>query len=488
MLYLKGLDEWPVFSFFEQLTQIPRASGHEEKIASFLCDFAQAHGFWYHCDTMHNVLIRKPGTHTLAHASPVILQGHLDMVCEKRSGTEHDFSAEPLQLALDDDWITARDTTLGADDGIAVAMMLALLDADPATCVHPPLECLFTVQEEIGLCGAGAFDASLLQGRRLINLDSEDEGRVCVGCAGGVRCDFVRAVLPAEPNTLPLSDAQLITLRVDHLAGGHSGMDIGLGRTNANVLCLTLIDEVRTRFPGEVTLASVHGGGMDNAIARTAEATLFCSSEAAAFLRTRAASYQKTFCTADRCGTITIQKQEEMPATVLRETDTEALLQLVRTLPNGVICRSRDFEGLVDVSANLGICHADGTSICCSSSLRAMTKQDMETQKERFVQIARESGFTLSFRGEYPGWEYHPDSALCQLYVETYRDFYGADPVVETIHAGLECGIFCNKIPGLDAISFGPTMQHVHTPDERLSVSSVKRVWNHLCVILAKML
>ena len=267
MLYLKGLDEWPVFSFFEQLTQIPRASGHEEKIASFLCDFAKAHGFWYHCDTMHNVLIRKPGTQTLAHASPVILQGHLHMVCEKRSGTEHDFSAEPLQLALDDDWITARDTTLGADDGIAVAMMRALLDAGPATCVHPPLECLFTVQEEIGLCGAGAFDASLLQGRRLINLDSEDEGRVCVGCAGGVRCDFVRAVLPAEPNTLPLSDAQLITLRVDHLAGGHSGMDIGLGRTNANVLCLTLIDEVRTRFPGEVTLASVHGGGMDNAIA-----------------------------------------------------------------------------------------------------------------------------------------------------------------------------------------------------------------------------
>ncbi len=469
-----------VFGFFHQIAEIPRGSGNEKQIADFLCAFAQERQLYYYRDSVHNVLIKAPATPDRVGAEPVILQGHTDMVCE--STEPYDFQTRGIVPVESGTWLHAQQTTLGADNGIAVAMMLALLDGGPGAS-HPPLECLFTTQEETGLIGAGKFDYSKITAKRMINLDSEDEGRACVGCAGGCRCDFFREVRRADADPNPI----VLRITAKGFAGGHSGMDIAKGRTSANVLLSTVLAEAWHKAKNAPCLYAFSGGKMDNAIARSAQAVISCDAQTDAFLRQRCADYQDTFSADDRDGTLCCEPLEAPGEMPLSLQDADAFLSLCQALPYGVIRFSETLDGLVDTSANFGVCRVSGEGISLAVSIRAIEAAEKEKLKTRLQTVADTWGFSLSFRGDYPGWTYHDDSPIKELYLRTYRALYGAEPVIETIHAGLECGVIQSHIPGLDAISIGPDMEHVHTPAERLSIPSVKRVFAHLKYMLEEM-
>lgn len=464
---LENLEPKNVFRFFEELTKIPHGSGNMDAVSTWATEFARDRGLKFRRDSLGNVVVRKPASPGYEDHPPVILQGHLDMVCVSDPGVEHDFQKDPLKLVLDGDWLRADGTTLGGDDGAAVACMMAVLD--DGSIPHPPLEAVFTVDEEIGLLGAGGLDCSDLQGRRLINLDSDEEGVFTVGCAGGARCDLTLS-LPVES-----ADGALCTLDLSGLPGGHSGAEIHKNIPNANRMlaqCLQALPDAR--------LVSLYGGEQDNAIPNRAKAVFLLPENQAGY----ASDKLRPLTGGAVCD---FKWAGHASADALSAADSRKIVGMILSAPNGVQAMEPDLPGQVRTSLNLGILRLDGGTARVTWSVRSSSGDEKEALVGKLREIASASGASFGRRGDYPAWSYRPDSVLRDTMVRVYRERFGKDPVVMTIHAGLECGLFSEKMPGLDAVSTGPDMHDIHTPRERMSVPSVKRTWEFLLAVLAEL-
>lgn len=475
---LKGLQPEEVFSRFEALCRIPHGSRDTKRISDYCVAFAKAHGLKYLQDESNNVVIWKNGTAGYEDHPPVILQGHLDMVCEKEPGCDIDFSTDGLRLKTDGTDVYAEGTTLGGDDGIAVAYALAILASD--TLAHPPLEVVFTVDEEIGMLGATAADLSMLRGRVLLNIDSEDEGVLTVSCAGGATSTIT---LPVEKAPAAGTEYELT---VEGLQGGHSGVEINKGRCNANKLMGELLKRISEDVP--LRLAEIAGGQKDNAIPRACRAVLVTEDEAAfaaAFARAKAAVEETASALEPQllisCRSVGAGTQ------ALTQRDSQNAVELLCALPNGVQAMSSEIPGLVQTSLNLGILLMQQAEIKMTFSVRSSVNAEKEALIASLQATADKHGAAYSQMGDYPAWEYRKDSRLRPLMVAVFEECFGRKPVVEAIHAGLECGILAGKLPGLDAVSFGPDMQDIHTTRERLNIASVARTWKYLCAVLERL-
>ncbi|MBR4426028.1 MAG: aminoacyl-histidine dipeptidase [Oscillospiraceae bacterium] len=478
MAVLDGLAPERVFGFFEELCAIPHGSGNTRAISAHLAAFARDRGLRHIRDAAGNVLIFQPGTPGREGLEPVILQGHMDMVCEKTADCPLDLTKDGLRLAVEGDMVYAEGTTLGGDDGIAVAMMLALLD-DP-TLPHPPLECVFTVDEEIGMLGAAALDVSPLLGRRLLNIDSEAEGVFTASCSGG-------RVVTAE---LPLRRApwqgQAQLLRVEGLTGGHSGVEIDRGRANAVQLLGRLLYVMDRRAP--LRLALARGGGKDNAIPVRAEALLLSADPEAhaAVCEAMGAALREEFAATDPGLRVTLEAAEN-PGLPLDADSSRRLLTALLCMPGGVQAMSPYIPGLVQTSLNLGILETGEDAAQAVFCVRSALESGKEMLTDRIAALAETLGGRVSVSGDYPGWAYRPESPLRSLLTEVYREQYGAEPHIAAIHAGLECGLFAGKLPGLDCVSIGPDLTEIHTPRERMHIASIQRTWALLTETLKRM-
>ncbi len=469
-----------VFHFFQEICKLPHGSGNEKAVSDFIADFAASKGLEYRQDEVYNIVVKKPAAKGYETAPTIILQGHLDMVCEKNADTIHDFTKDPLSLRIDGDFISAEGTTLGADDGIAVAYMLAVLDDD--TLPHPAVEAVFTVGEEVGMDGARALDVSDLNGTLFLNMDTEQEGRLLAGCCGGRRA---KLYLPIVREHAP-AWGKAFALKIRGLKGGHSGADIHLQRASAN----RLMGRVLERIIGTVAcrLSSMDGGLMDNAICREATAVLVLSEadyyKAAEAVAEMEKEFLSEYAYCETSIRITLEPMPEKIEKVFTADTARKALDILQILPYGVQTMCLDMPGLVESSSNIGIVRTTDDYVFFDNALRSSVPGRKEEMYERIRIIARLTGAELKYTGEYPGWKYNPHSKLLAIAQKSYYDLFGHDAVVEAIHAGLECGIFADKIPGLDLLSIGPTMEDVHTPDEHLSISSTVRTWELLKEIL----
>ena len=477
MPILDHLEPQAVFSYFEQLCAIPHGSGNTKEISDHLVRFAAAHHLRHIQDAHNNVIIFSPGTPGYEAAAPVILQGHMDMVCETAPDCAKDMAREGLDLFVDGDMIGARGTTLGGDDGIAVAMALAILDADDIP--HPPLEVVITVDEETGMLGAAALDASVLNGRTMLNLDSEDEGVLTVSCAGG---NVSVCTLPVT--RAPFSGTAL-TVTVSGLLGGHSGTEIDKGRGNANLLMGRVLYAVSERTP--LRLVSVDGGLKDNAIPRESRAVIIVTDAAAAqaAIADMDAALRHEYAAADPDVFVRFDaaRPQQLP---MDEASTQRAVCMLCCLPNGIQAMSRDIPGLVQTSLNLGILTTDASTVQASFCVRSSVTTQKEMLVARLRCLMAQLGGTVTVSGDYPAWEYRKDSPLRERMVAVFREQYGREPKVEAIHAGVECGLFAGKLPGLDCVSFGPDLTEIHTCRERMHIASVQRVWRYTLEVLRR--
>lgn len=468
---LSDLQPKAVMHYFEELCAIPHGSLDTKRISDYCVRFAQERGLGYVQDESNNVVIYKDASPGYEDHPTVILQGHLDMVCEKDGDCDIDFSAEGLRLCHDGEYIFAKGTTLGGDDGIAVAYALALLDASDLK--HPPLECVFTVDEEIGMLGADAMDMSVLKGRLLLNCDSEDEGVLTVSCAGGARSDF-QVPVSREPA------GKCYRVSVEDLLGGHSGVEIHKGRANAN----KVLGDILQKLP--LRLVSIDGGSKDNAIPRAAVAYV-CSEEEDFPARFAALCQEAKRALPETETEVRFTWETATCPDMLTEESSQAVLGLLCELPNGVQAMSRDIEGLVQTSLNLGILETTEAFVRMAFSVRSSVNEEKEALLQQLRDLAGKYHAAYEESGHYPAWEYRKDSLLRDTMVSTYQALTGTPPIVEAIHAGLECGIFCDRLPGLDAVSFGPQMYDIHTSRERLSISSVQQTWRYLLEVLERL-
>ena len=479
---ITGWQPEKLFHFFEEISAIPRGSGNEKGISDYLVAFARERGLWVHQDEAWNVIIKKAGSPGAEDREPVMLQGHLDMVCEKLAGVEHDFTKEGLKLSVKDGVLTAKGTTLGADNGVAVALMLMVLDDEDI--VHPPVECVFTTEEEVGLNGAVALDKSLLRARTMINMDSEEEGVGTVSCAGGLRIECAR---PVRRET---AEGTLVRLEIDGLKGGHSGMDIDKERQNANRLMARVIWQLMKQTDGK--LVDFTGGNKDNAIPRECRASMiYADSEearkaeelAGALADTLAAEitpYEENF-------VCRVEKEEGMSAEALPAEDAKAFVTAMYLAPNGVQSRNMHMDGFVVSSVNMGVVRTEEERLVMVFSPRSSVASLQEEMKARLGLLAETFGFSSSYSGEYPGWSYKEDSRIREVFRESYQELFGKEMKMEAIHAGLECGLFSDALPGLDAIAVGPTLNHVHTPEENLPLDSFERFYKLLKDVLRRL-
>ncbi|MBO5198948.1 MAG: aminoacyl-histidine dipeptidase [Lachnospiraceae bacterium] len=477
----RDLDYKNVLQYFCDISRVPRGSGHNEKISNYLADFAKAHGLRYVQDETLNIIMYKPATPGYENHTPVIIQGHMDMVCVTAPGVEHDFENEPLELFVEDGYLGAKGTTLGGDDGIAVAIGMALLTDD--TIEHPALELLITTDEETGMDGAKNLDASLLKGRYMLNLDSEEEGSVLVSCAGGLGA---RTVLPIKRES---ASGKKVRVTVSGLKGGHSGAEIHRWRTNALLLLARYLFEVRET--AEYAMISMEGGEKTNAIPCLAAADLVVdASEFEEFKEATAAllaKYQNELSAAEPDVMITLTEGDEGRYEIMHPNSFERMLFLLLQAPNGVQAMSAAIEGLVETSLNLGIFKAAGDSALFCYSIRSSVGTAKYFVRDRLAYLAEFMGAEFIPGGEYPAWEYKQNSPLRDLFVRVFTEDYGHAPKVEAIHAGLECGLICEKIPDIDIVSLGPDMRDIHTPKERLGIESTIRVYQFLEHLLAEM-
>lgn len=477
MSVLDHLEPRGVFRFFEELCAIPHGSTHTKAISDWCVAFAEARGLEHWQDAANNVVIIGKATPGYENAEIIILQGHLDMVCEKASDCEKDMTREGLDLAIDGDYVFAKGTTLGGDDGIAVAMALAILD--DASIPHPRIEAVFTTDEEIGMVGAEAMDMSALRGRKLLNIDSEVEGILTVSCAGG---NMSLCTLPVSRTAFT---GTALSVTVDGLRGGHSGVEIDKGRANASVLCGRVLWEIGRKT--DMRLVSVAGGLKDNAIPAAATAQVVVADEQAA--RAAASDLEKAlqneFRVTDPAVRVTVQaaKNTETP---MDEASTARTICMLTCMPNGIQTMSADIAGLVQTSLNLGVLNTRSDCLQASFCVRSSVATEKEMLKNRLVCLMEQLDGTVTFAGDYPAWEYKADSALRELMIDVFREQYGRDPKIEAIHAGLECGLFSGKLPGLDCVSIGPDMHDIHTPRERLSIASTQRVWKYVLEVLKR--
>lgn len=475
MKKLAGLEPASVFGYFEELCAIPHGSRNTKKISDYLVSFAEEHSLRYIQDEANNVILFCDGTCGMEDRPAVILQGHMDMVCEKDAGCTLDMAVDGLDITHDGERIFAKGTTLGGDDGIAVAYAMALL-ADN-TIPHPPLEVVITVDEEIGMLGAKAIDLSELKGRTLINLDSEDEGVFTVSCAGGARATIS---LPVERRTVY---GPCIRLNVDGLQGGHSGAEIHKNRANANKVMGEFMSRIQKIMP--LCLTSLAGGTKDNAIPRTCQATMVAMGIHLERINAIAEELQAE-----------IREKYDEPEAVIQAFDVDALggnslstestakvIGLLCTAPNGVQSWSKDMEGLVQTSLNMGITKL-GERFSVTMSVRSSVNTEKQELLEQLKTLANFYEGTYSQTGEYPAWEYKKNSHLRDVMVRVYTEMFGKEPQVLAIHAGLECGLLGEKLPGLDCISIGPQMHNIHTSRETLEIASTERTWKFLLEVL----
>ena len=475
---LAHLEPKEVFRYFEELAAIPHGSGNTKQIADYCEQFAKDRGLPHARDAHDNIVIIREAAAGYETAAPVLLQGHLDMVCEKAPGCRKDMEKEGLDLAEENGWVYAKGTTLGGDDGIAVAMMLALLAEKELPA--PRLECIITSDEEVGMLGAAAWQPTRITGRNMINLDSEEEGIFTVSCAGGNRT-YCRLPITREPVT-----GQAVTVKIAGLVGGHSGVEINKGRANADMLLGRLLTAIRSAMPCRIL--SVAGGQKDNAIPTEAEAGLFCGDAAA--LTALAAEWQTRlrheYAPIEPGLTVTVAACGEKTADAMTEESADRVLCLLLCVPNGVQAMSGSLPGLVQTSLNLGILTTGEDAVELHFGVRSSLASQKEMLTERLTVLTRQLGGSVEVFGDYPAWEYRAESPLRELMCEVYREQYGAEPKIEAIHAGLECGLLCEKLPGLDCVSIGPEMLEIHTPRERMSVASVGRVWRFVREVLRR--
>lgn len=493
MRVLAGLEPQNVFHFFEEITRIPHGSGNMEQISDYLVNFARERGLFWEQDALKNVIIIKEATPGYEQEPAVILQGHMDMVAVKKPDCKKDMLLEGLDVAVEGDSIYAKGTSLGGDDGIAVAYALAVLDS--AELRHPRLEVVLTVDEETGLDGAREIDLGALQGHRLLNMDSEEEGIFLTGCAGGARVDCC----------IPLTRQELkgvaCQVKVHGLQGGHSGAEIHKERGNSNVLMGRLLQVLAEKIP--VAVKELGGGLADNAIPRETSAVLVIPAKDFALLeetvKTVEDQWRGELSSKDPDVKIGLEKMAEGTYSCVAPEDSRKAAAFLTALPNGVQAMSADVAGLVETSLNMGMLelletagqcepassgHDGGTYLTASFSVRSSVESAKEALIHKLRAVTFLAGGMVSVRGAYPGWKYRADSPLRDKMVALYERMYGVKPKVEAIHAGLECGILGSKIQDLDCVSFGPNMYDIHTTEERLSISSTARVWEYLVALL----
>ena len=475
---LEHLEPKAVFHYFEDLAQIPHGSRNTKAISDYCVAFAKARGLWVYQDSSNNVIIKKPASAGYESAPAVILQGHLDMVAEKTPDSPMDFTKDALQLREDGTYVWAEGTTLGGDDGIAVAMTLAVLDSQDLP--HPALEAVFTVDEEIGMLGAQALDFSRLSARRMLNIDSEDEGIFTISCAGGAGACVQ---IPLQSERCSRAGAKLT---VTGLIGGHSGQEINKGRANANILLGRVLDTLQRTC--DVRIVSAAGGLKDNAITLAAEAELALDDgqldAAQAAVHACEAAFQKEYAAADPGITMTLTRTA--PAELALDADsTRRVIDFLLLVPNGIAAMSMDIPGLVQTSCNLGIFKVTAAELSAVSSVRSSLASQKQMLLDRFAALAARLGGQLTIEGAYPAWEYRRESPLREKLVEIYRAQTGTEPKIEAIHAGLECGLFAGQLDGLDCVSFGPNLLEIHTTREKMDIASVQRTWRFLVAALA---
>ena len=478
MPVLDNLQPKKVFHYFEEICSIPHGSRNTKQISDYCVKFAEEHGLEYYQDNDNNVIIIKEASKDCENIAPVIIQGHLDMVCEKVPTSDIDMENEGLKIGIDGDEIYADGTTLGGDDGIAVAMALAVLDDDTLT--HPRIEAVFTVDEEIGMLGAVTIDVSPLKGKRLLNIDSEEEGIFTVSCAGG---NVAKCTLPLKGNQY---SGEAILITITGLNGGHSGVEINKGRANANVLMGRLLQEVKKTCG--LRILSVDGGLKDNAIPRESKAVVAvdCSNTLSEIIQKYKTVFKNEYSTADSDISVTYENINVTDKILQDDDTTNKVIYLLDCLPNGIQAMSMDIEGLVQTSLNMGIVNTLTDSLEISFCVRSSVDTQKEMLNRRLDEMMTMIGGQTAICGDYPGWEYKKDSSLRELLIRIYEEQYGEKPRVEAIHAGVECGMFSGKIQDLDCVSFGPNLTQIHTVRERMSISSVKRVYKFLLEILKR--
>lgn len=475
---LSNLEPKSVFSYFEEITRIPHGSGNVEQISDYLVKFAKDRNLFYVQDELKNVIIVKEATPGYESEPTVILQGHMDMVAVKKPDCDIDMRTEGLQVAIKGDEVYAEGTSLGGDDGIAVAYSLALLDSD--TIKHPKLEVVITVDEEVGMDGARAIDLSMLTGSRMVNLDSEDEGIFLTSCAGGAR---VKCCVPLQTAEC---EGVAYEVTVGGLLGGHSGGEIHKERGNSNVLFGRLLYKISEKL--QVRLVEAKGGLADNAIPRETKAVLVIdekdSAEFASILDTAEKDIQAELSTKDPGFCIKAVQKEKGNFDCVTAEDTRKAAAFLISLPGGVQAMSADMPGLVETSLNLGIMKYEKGSLSAEFSVRSSVESAKYALIDRLCGLTMLAGGTNQVTGDYPGWKYRKDSPLRDKMVALYERMYGVTPKVEAIHAGLECGILGSKIRDLDCVSMGPQMTAIHTTEETLNISSTRRVWEYLVALL----
>jgi len=465
-----------VFKFFKQISEIPHASKDMQRISDYCVEFAKNNGLEYIQDEHYNVIIKKPASKGYEHLPAVIIQGHLDMVAEKLGSSDFDFSKDALQLEIDGDFLYAKDTTLGGDDGIAIAYALAILEDDSLK--HPAIEAVFTIDEEIGLIGANLIDTSSLQGKYLLNIDSEEEGILLTSCAGGIS-----VINELEVET---TDATGVsgTIKISGLIGGHSGVEIQKGRANANKIAGDII--LRTKDIMYVVF--MDGGKKDNAICREARIDFVTPKDNVKQITDMINEIRNEYISRyegiEDSIEITVEFGEVKTVKALTKDVATRAARLMFESKNGVVAMSKQVQNLVETSLNIGVLTQTADKITIIFSVRSSIESEKMAVVKELNCLATSLNINYVLNGDYPGWAYKEDSKLREIMSKVYKDMYNEDVTIDAIHAGLECGLFVSKIPGLDAISFGPNIYDIHTPMERLSVSSTKRVYEYIIAVL----
>lgn len=469
-----------VIEYFENICKIPHGSGNTSELAAYCCKIAEKNGLWYHMDSNGNVTVKKPPSNGMENCPTVIIQGHLDMVCAKKADSGFDFEKSGIELVKNGDYISAKDTTLGADDGVAVAYALALMEDNSIAC--PPLEIVLTSEEEVGMTGAENFDTSDLKGKKLINIDSDREGIFTVSCAGGVN---VNAVLKYKAES---DDGVLCRVKLSGFKGGHSGTEINTGVLNANKIMGEILHKLQKIG---IRLADIDGGDKPNAIAAYSQAAFLTEqgseSEVKDTILQTFQAFKKKAVSADFGMVCEISFEPSDGVRVMNESDTCSICEFLGCVPNGVVGMDENIEGLVKTSLNLGTIRSGGDSAEIILSLRSSDNADLKKLENKIKTLAEKFGFEACSEGAHPAWEYAGESELLKIMTDVYYGKYGEKPTVTSIHAGLECAVFADKIKGLEAISIGPDIYDIHTVNERVSVSSLNRVWEYLKDVLANM-
>lgn len=476
MLPTETLKSKRVFYYFEQLSAIPRGSGNMKGAAQFCEDFAKAHNLKYVRDNFDNVIIYKDGTKGYENSKAVILQGHLDMVCQKTADCDTDFEKDGIKLYADGDFIKAEKTTLGADNGIAVAMVLAILESTDIS--HPPIEAVFTVDEEIGMLGANALDMNLLRGRRMINLDSEEDGTVTVSCAGGsnfavnIPTEFVKTI------------GTLVTVDINGLKGGHSGVEIDKNRVNANMIAGRLLNALKNHCDFEIV--SIDGGDKSNAIPNRCVLKLCTDNSGVLYEKANDILCEIKAEITDRENDFSpiVSVGENAEYSVFSKEIKEKIIYTLLCVPNGITEMSAEINGLVQTSLNLGVLTTCENEIALEFALRSNKMSALRFLEERLATFFGMLELPYNIYGQYPAWEFNENSVLKDIYCKVYFEMFEKMPKVEAIHAGLECGVFADALSGIDCIAIGPALYDVHTVNEKLSISSTKNLFDLILKML----